>query len=146
MNLSSRSRYGIRALIDLAVNARESCIQLGDIAVRNDISVKYLEQIFMTLRKGGMIRSVKGPQGGYLLAKKPQDIFISDVIRLLDGEYLLENEESENRENLTSKVIQEKMIEPMNRWMKNFLKNLTLQNLTEAYELELAGLQNMYYI
>ena len=146
MNLSSRSRYGIRALIDLAVNARESCIQLGDIAVRNDISVKYLEQIFMTLRKGGMIRSVKGPQGGYLLAKKPQDIFISDVIRLLDGEYLLENEESENRENLTSKVIQEKMIEPMNRWMKNFLKNLTLQNLTEAYELELAGLQDMYYI
>ena len=146
MNLSSRSRYGIRALIDLAVNARESCIQLGDIAVRNDISVKYLEQIFMTLRKGGIIRSVKGPQGGYLLAKKPQDIFISDVIRLLDGEYLLENEESENRENLTSKVIQEKMIEPMNRWMKNFLKNLTLQNLTEAYELELAGLQNMYYI
>ena len=146
MNLSSRSRYGIRALIDPAVNARESCIQLGDIAVRNDISVKYLEQIFMTLRKGGMIRSVKGPQGGYLLAKKPQDIFISDVIRLLDGEYLLENEESENRENLTSKVIQEKMIEPMNSWMKNFLKNLTLQNLTEAYELELAGLQNMYYI
>ena len=146
MNLSSRSRYGIRALIDLAVNARESCIQLGDIAVRNDISVKYLEQIFMTLRKGGIIRSVKGPQGGYLLAKKPQDIFISDVIRLLDGEYLLENEESENRENLTSKVIQEKMIEPMNSWMKNFLKNLTLQNLTEAYELELAGLQNMYYI
>ena len=146
MNLSSRSRYGIRALIDLAVNARESCIQLGDIAVRNDISVKYLEQIFMTLRKGGIIRSVKGPQGGYLLAKKPQDIFISDVIRLLDGEYLLENEESENRENLTSKVIQEKMIEPMNSWMKNFLKNLTLQNLTEAYELELAGLQDMYYI
>ena len=69
MNLSSRSRYGIRALIDLAVNARESCIQLGDIAVRNDISVKYLEQIFMSLRKGGMIRSIKGPQGGYLLAR-----------------------------------------------------------------------------
>ena len=74
MNLSSRSRYGIRALIDLAVNARESCIQLGDIAVRNDISVKYLEQIFMSLRKGGMIRSIKGPQGGYLLARTPEEI------------------------------------------------------------------------
>lgn len=146
MNLSSRSRYGIRALIDLAVNARESCIQLGDIAARNDISVKYLEQIFMSLRKGGMIRSIKGPQGGYLLAKAPEDILLSEVIRLLDGDYLLEKEESGNGENLASKVIQEKMIEPMNHWMSEFLGNLTLQKLVDAYEQELASSQDMYYI
>ena len=146
MNLSSRSRYGIRALIDLAVNARESCIQLGDIAVRNDISVKYLEQIFMALRKGGMIRSIKGPQGGYLLAKKPGEIFLSDVIRLLDGDYLLEKEFFGDGENLASKVIQEKMIDPMNRWMSEFLEHLTLQNLVDAYEQELASSQDMYYI
>lgn len=146
MNLSSRSRYGIRALIDLAVNARESCVQLGDIAVRNDISVKYLEQIFMALRKGGMIRSIKGPQGGYLLAKKPGEIFLSEVIRLLDGDYLLEKEFFGNGENLASKVIQEKMIDPMNRWMSEFLEHLTLQNLVDAYEQELASSQDMYYI
>ncbi len=146
MNLSSRSRYGIRALIDLAVNARESCVQLGDIAVRNDISVKYLEQIFMALRKGGMIRSIKGPQGGYLLAKEPAEIYLSDVIRLLDGDYLLERENSGRGENLASNVIQEKMIEPMNRWMSDFLENLTLQKLVEAYEQELASSQDMYYI
>ena len=146
MNLSSRSRYGIRALIDLAVNARESCIQLGDIAARNDISVKYLEQIFMSLRKGGMIRSIKGPQGGYLLAKAPEDILLSEVIRLLDGDYLLEKEESGNGENLASKVIQEKMIEPMNHWMSEFLGSLTLQKLVDAYEQELASSQDMYYI
>lgn len=146
MNLSSRSRYGIRALIDLAVNARESCIQLGDIAVRNDISVKYLEQIFMSLRKGGMIRSIKGPQGGYLLAKEASDILLSDVIRLLDGDYLLEKENCGKEENYASKVIQEKMIDPMNQWMKDFLENLTLQSLVEAYEQELASSQDMYYI
>ena len=146
MNLSSRSRYGIRALIDLAVNARESCIKLGDIAARNDISVKYLEQIFMSLRKGGMIRSIKGPQGGYLLAKAPEDILLSEVIRLLDGDYLLEKEESGNGENLASKVIQEKMIEPMNHWMSEFLGSLTLQKLVDAYEQELASSQDMYYI
>lgn len=146
MNLSSRSRYGIRALIDLAVNARESCVQLGDIAVRNDISVKYLEQIFMALRKGGMIRSIKGPQGGYLLAKKPGEIFLSEVIRLLDGDYLLEKEFIGNGENLASKVIQEKMIDPMNRWMSEFLEHLTLQNLVDAYEQELASSRDMYYI
>ena len=146
MNLSSRSRYGIRALMDLAVNARESCIQLGDIAVRNDISVKYLEQIFMALRKGGMIRSIKGPQGGYLLAKKPGEIFLSEVIRLLDGDYLLEKEFFGDGENLASKVIQEKMIDPVNSWMSEFLEHLTLQNLVEAYEQELASSQDMYYI
>ena len=146
MNFSSRSRYGIRALIDLAVNARESCVQLGDIAVRNDISVKYLEQIFMALRKGGMIRSIKGPQGGYLLAKKPGEIFLSEVIRLLDGDYLLEKEFIGNGENLASKVIQEKMIDPMNRWMSEFLEHLTLQNLVDAYEQELASSRDMYYI
>lgn len=146
MNLSSRSRYGIRALIDLAVNARESCIQLGDIAVRNDISVKYLEQIFMSLRKGGMIRSIKGPQGGYLLARTPEEILLSDVIRLLDGDYLLEKEDTGNGENLASRVIQEKMIEPMNQWMSQFLEHLTLQTLLEAYEQELASSQDMYYI
>ena len=117
MNLSSRSRYGIRALMDLAVNARESCVQLGDIAARNDISVKYLEQIFMALRKGGMIRSIKGPQGGYLLAKKPGEILLSEVIRLLDGDYLLE---------------------------KEFLGDG--ENLVDAYEQELASSQDMYYI
>lgn len=146
MNLSSRSRYGIRALMDLAVNARESCIQLGDIAVRNDISVKYLEQIFMTLRKGGVIRSVKGPQGGYLLAKEPGEIFLSDVIRLLDGDYLLEKENIGKEENLASKVIQEIMIDPMNQWMSEFLEGLTLQKLVGAYEQELASAQDMYYI
>ena len=146
MNLSSRSRYGIRALIDLAVNARESCIQLGDIAVRNEISVKYLEQIFMALRKGGMIRSIKGPQGGYLLAKKPEEIFLSEVIRLLDGDYLLEKEFFGDGENLASKVIQEKMIDPVNRWMSEFLEQLTLQSLVDAYEQELASSQDMYYI
>ena len=93
MNLSSRSRYGIRALIDLAVNARESCIQLGDIAVRNDISVKYLEQIFMSLRKGGMIRSIKGPQGGYLLARTPEEM--SQFLEHLTLQTLVEAYEQE---------------------------------------------------
>lgn len=146
MNLSSRSRYGIRALMDLAVNARENCIQLGDIAARNEISVKYLEQIFMALRKGGMIRSIKGPQGGYLLAKTPQEIYLSDVIRLLDGDYLLERENQGREENYASKVIQEKMIDPMNQWMSQFLESLTLQKLVDAYEQELASSQDMYYI
>ena len=100
----------------------------------------------MSLRKGGMIRSIKGPQGGYLLARTPEEILLSDVIRLLDGDYLLEKEDSGNGENLASRVIQEKMIAPMNQWMSQFLEHLTLQTLVEAYEQELASSQDMYYI
>lgn len=66
MNLSKKSRYGITALIDLAVYARNQCVQLSSIAERNKISVKYLEQIFSGLRRAGLVKSIKGPQGGYL--------------------------------------------------------------------------------
>ena len=92
MNFSKRSRYGIRALIDLAQNTEAGCVQLSDIADRNCISVKYLEQIFSGLRKAGILRSVKGPQGGYLLAKEPSKLKIADVILVLDGSYFLEKE------------------------------------------------------
>ena len=81
MNLSKKSRYGITALIDLAVYAKDQCVQLSSIAERNNISVKYLEQIFSSLRKAGLVRSVKGPQGGYLLAKRPESITVGDVIQ-----------------------------------------------------------------
>ena len=69
MNFSKKSRYGLRALIDLSVYSKESHVALAAIAERNSISPQYLEQVFAALRKAGIIKSVKGPQGGYLLAK-----------------------------------------------------------------------------
>ena len=69
MKLSMKSRYGLRALIDLSVNSKNEQVALGGIAERNNISPQYLEQVFAALRKAGIIKSVKGPQGGYLLAK-----------------------------------------------------------------------------
>lgn len=94
MKFSKRSRYGIRALIDLAQNTDGTCMQLSEIAARNSISIKYLEQIFAALRKSGILRSVKGPQGGYSLTKAPGNLKVADIIRALDGSYLLEPEES----------------------------------------------------
>lgn len=94
MKFSKRSRYGIRALIDLAQNSDGTCMQLSEIAARNSISIKYLEQIFAALRKSGILRSVKGPQGGYSLTKAPGNLKVADIIRALDGSYLLEPEES----------------------------------------------------
>lgn len=145
MNLSKKSRYGITALIDLAVYAKDQCVQLSSIAERNNISVKYLEQIFSSLRKSGLVRSVKGPQGGYLLAKRPESITVADVIHALDGSYLLEDERSVvsgTDEKGISTAIQKLLIDQTDR----LLKQLTLRNLVDSsMEYSQVG-HEMYYI
>lgn len=148
MIFSKRSRYGIRALVDLEVYGQNTRVQLSEIANRNDISVKYLEQIFTALRKAGVIRSIKGPQGGYQLADRPENIHLSYIIEVLDGSYLLEAEEIVPGKNgeATSLVIQKSIIEPMNEMLENFLSGLTLENLMESFGEYTEYHQNMYYI
>ena len=149
MNLSKKSRYGITALIDLAVYARNQCAQLSSIAERNKISVKYLEQIFSGLRRAGLVKSIKGPQGGYLLAKSPESITVADVIYALDGSYLLEDERSVVSgadEKGISTAIQKLLIEQMNDQTDKLLKQLTLKTLVDSsLEYSQSG-QEMYYI
>ena len=149
MNLSKKSRYGITALIDLAVYARNQCVQLSSIAERNKRSVKYLEQIFSGLRRAGLVKSIKGPQGGYLLAKSPESITVADVIYALDGSYLLEDERSVVSgadEKGISTAIQKLLIEQMNDQTDKLLKQLTLKTLVDSsLEYSQSG-QEMYYI
>ena len=149
MNLSKKSRYGITALIDLAVYARNQCVQLSSIAERNKISVKYLEQIFSGLRRAGLVKSIKGPQGGYLLAKSPESITVADVIYALDGSYLLEDERSVVSgadEKGISTAIQKLLIEQMNDQTDKLLKQLTLKTLVDSsLEYSQSG-KEMYYI
>lgn len=149
MNLSKKSRYGITALIDLAVYAKDQCVQLSSIAERNNISVKYLEQIFSGLRRAGLVKSIKGPQGGYLLAKSPESITVADVIYALDGSYLLEDERSVvsgTDEKGISTAIQKLLIDQMNDQTDRLLKQLTLRNLVDSsMEYSQVG-HEMYYI
>ena len=76
MKLSKKSRYGLRALIDLAVNSRTELVSLGSIAQRNDISAQYLEHVFSALRKAHIVKSMKGSQGGYFLERDPKEITV----------------------------------------------------------------------
>jgi Rrf2 family protein len=86
MKLSTRSRYGARILVDLALNSTEGPVQIGEISKRQDISVKYLEQLVRPLKQAKMVTSVLGPKGGHLLAKKPQNITLGQVVRLFEGQ------------------------------------------------------------
>lgn len=84
MKLSTRSRYGTRLMIDLARHAENGPVQLGDIARRQDISVKYLEQLIIPLKKARLITSVRGPKGGHMLARPPQEITVGEIVNVLE--------------------------------------------------------------
>lgn len=84
MKLSTKGRYAVMAMVDLACHSSGNPVALADIAERQEISLSYLEQLFGKLRKGGLVKSVRGPGGGYLLSRVPQQMRISDIILAVD--------------------------------------------------------------
>jgi len=89
MRLSTKSRYGLRALFDIAYNCGNMPAQIQDISRRQQISPRYLEQIFQSLKRAGILKSKRGPQGGYCLAKKPEEITVLDVLCATELDVLL---------------------------------------------------------
>ena len=89
MKLSTRSRYGTRLMVDLAEHYDEGPIQIKDIAKRQDISAKYLEQLIIPLKKTHHIRSIRGPKGGHMLARSPQEITVGEIVKVLEGDISL---------------------------------------------------------
>lgn len=86
MKLSTRSRYGARILVDLARHKDQGPVQIGEISKRQDISVKYLEQLIRPLKQANLVTSVRGPKGGHLLAENPENISLGQVVRLFEGQ------------------------------------------------------------
>lgn len=84
MKLSTKGRYAVMAMVDLADKSHGKPIALADIAARQEISLSYLEQLFGKLRKGSLVNSVRGPGGGYMLSRGHDDIRISDIIKAVD--------------------------------------------------------------
>jgi len=85
MKLSTRSRYGTRMMLDLAQHYDEGPVQIGNVSKRENISVKYLEQLIIPLKKANFIKSVRGPKGGHMLAKPPEEITVGEIVRVLEG-------------------------------------------------------------
>ncbi len=85
MRISMKTDYGIRAILDLAQRYGQGSIQSADIAARQSIPEAYLDQLLMTLRKAGLVRSVRGPQGGHSLAKSPDKMTLGEVVAVLEG-------------------------------------------------------------
>ncbi|HEY4744551.1 MAG TPA: RrF2 family transcriptional regulator [Desulfuromonadaceae bacterium] len=89
MRLTTKSRYGLRALFDIAYNCGSMPAQIQDISRRQQISPRYLEQIFQNLKRAGILKSKRGPQGGYCLARKPEEITVLEVLNATEQDTLL---------------------------------------------------------
>ena len=85
MQISTRGRYALRIMLDLAIYGKGELVKVKDIASRQEISEKYMEQIMSILNKAGFVRSVRGPQGGYFLTRKPEEYTVGMILRLTEG-------------------------------------------------------------
>jgi Rrf2 family protein len=85
MNISTRGRYGLRALLEIAVRPEDEPVTIKDISKRQQMSVNYLEQILHKLKKAGIVKSIRGAKGGYVLARRGDKITVSQIINALDG-------------------------------------------------------------
>lgn len=86
MRLSMKTEYGVRAIVELAANSGRGALQSGEIARRQVIPGPFLDQVLMTLRRAGLVHSTRGPHGGHVLARSPEDIRLDEVIACLEGD------------------------------------------------------------
>lgn len=135
MKLSTRTRYGIRAVIELAQHKEKRPLQLKLIAERQGISIKYLEQLMSLLRSSGFIRSVRGSRGGYALARPAETIKLSEIFRCLEGS-VATAECTENKdycERAADCVAREVWME-VEEAIQKVLNSITLADLVERVE------------
>ena len=146
MKISTKGRYGLTAMVDIAINAISENVTIKSISERQDISEGYLEQIFSSLRKAGLVKSIKGSQGGYVLADTPSKITIGDILRTLEGNLSVLGDEIKEEENLLQKCIKGKIWSKMDNSINSIVDSITLENLVVEYNKMTESSQSMYYI
>ena len=144
MKLSTKGRYGTRALLDIALHQESKPVPLRDIARRQEISLPYLEQLIGPLIEGGIIRSVRGVGGGVSLARSPDEIRLSEVIGLLEGSIALVKCVNDPMAcNRSDFCITRDIWSEINKSMESVLEATTLQEMLERQKIKV---QPMYYI
>ncbi len=135
MKLSTKGRYGIHAMYDLAQFGSETPQPIKSIAERQNIPEAYLEQLIGQLRRSGLVRSVRGAQGGYLLSRSPSEITVGEVLRTLEGELavvdcLMEEDACHKACSCPTRVVWKKLRDGLNE----IVDGITLQDMLDDYE------------
>lgn len=134
MKLSTKGRYGLKAMFELSLNQDNGPVPLKFIAKKQNVSDQYLEQIFSKLKKSGLVKSVRGSQGGYLLGKEAKDITVGDILTVLEGpislsDCVLDEDVCENSSVCVTKVVWEKM----KKGIDEVVNSITLQDMMNDY-------------
>ena len=155
MKLSTKSRYGLRALFDMAYHSGSYPAQIKDISRRQAISPRYLEQIFQDLKKAGLLKSRRGPQGGYTLARKAADITVKDIVLAAEEKVVLvdcttDGDSCQPRCEFDNHCVTQKIWQEATTRLLDYLASVTLEDLCrDAREMGIekeADHRFMYYI
>ncbi len=150
MKLTTKARYGLRALIDLAVHADDGVVALSQVADRQDISMSYLEQLIARLRKADIVIGVRGAQGGYKLSRRADEISVGEILRALEGDLhpvdCIELEginECSNSDNCVTKYVWMRISDSINDVVDNMMLS---QLVTDSEKVQdKAGIQELGY-
>lgn len=147
MKISTKGHYGVQAMFDLAQHFGEGPISLKSVAERQGLSEHYLEQLIAVLRKAGLVRSVRGAQGGYILARDPADIKVGDIIRVLEGPIApveCVNDEDPEQCLKAESCITRNVWEKVRQSIEDVLDSITLSDMCK--DAEKAKLNKNYYM
>lgn len=134
MNISARTRYGMRLMLGLALEYDNGPVFLKDIARREDISEKYLSQIIIPLRMQGLVNSFRGSRGGYSLARAPREITVREIVEILEGSLaLIDNNNDINSSQPASVAIIRQLWDETGNNIAEALGSVTLETLVKRY-------------
>ena len=134
MKLTTKGRYAVMAMADLASFKDQGPVSLTDISLRQNISLPYLEQIFIKLKNNNLVKSVRGAKGGYELISSPDEIKISNIISAVDEEVKMLNCKKESKKgcnNKSSKCITHNLWDQLDQHINNFFEKVKLQDLVK---------------
>ena len=140
MKLTTKGRYAVMAMADLAANQNLKPVSLNDISLRQNISLSYLEQLFSKLKNENLVKSVRGPTGGYILEKNPKDIKISNIIFAVDEQVKTLNCKKESKKGCngkTVKCITHNLWDDLERHINFFFENVSLNDLIKQKRIDI---------
>ncbi|MDH2925355.1 BadM/Rrf2 family transcriptional regulator [Nicoletella semolina] len=133
MKLTSKGRYAVTAMLDIALHGKKEPVSLADIAERQSISLSYLEQLFALLRREGIVSSVRGPGGGYQLGKDEQDITVGTIIRAVNEGVDVTKCKGSGNCRQDSRCLTHSLWERLEMQIENFLHTIPLSELVEEH-------------
>ena len=136
MRLSTNSRYAVTSLLDMVMHSDQGPVSLADISVRQGISLSYLEQLFVKMRRNKLVVSTRGPGGGYSLGNSPQDVCIADVISAVDEKMQVTNKDINQDSPYYEPCLTEQLWEELSDQIQDYLTTISLADMMENEEVQ----------